>query len=94
LERSTRWLPVVLRDHTSKQALHGSTRTASSHRLRSPPGTGGFAIETTIDDLVADLGLGVDFISGSGSVLRVQYDGRYGDQTELHGGSAKISVPF
>jgi uncharacterized protein with beta-barrel porin domain len=59
-----------------------------------PPGTGGFEIATTIDDVVADLGLGVDFLSESGTVLRVQYDGQFGDQTEQHGGSAKLSVPF
>ncbi|MCU0733697.1 MAG: autotransporter outer membrane beta-barrel domain-containing protein [Hyphomonas sp.] len=59
-----------------------------------PPGTGGFEIVTTIDDVVADLGLGVDFLAESGTVLRVQYDGQFGDQTEQHGGSAKLSVPF
>jgi hypothetical protein len=59
-----------------------------------PPGTGGFEIATTIDDVVADLGLGVDFLAESGTVLRVQYDGQFGDQTEQHGGSAKLSVPF
>jgi len=59
-----------------------------------PPGTGGFEIATTIDDLVADLGPDVDFLSESGTMLRVQYDGQFGDQTEQHGGSAKLSVPF
>ncbi len=59
-----------------------------------PPGAGGFDIVTTIDDVVADLGLGVDFLAESGTVLRVQYDGQFGDQTEQHGGSAKLSVPF
>lgn len=58
------------------------------------PGAAGFTIESTIDDVVADLGLGVDFLSETGTVLRVQYDAQFGDQTEQHGGSAKLSVPF
>ena len=58
------------------------------------PGAAGFTIGTTIDDVVADLGLGVDFVAESGTVLRVQYDAQFGDQTEQHGGSAKLSVPF
>lgn len=58
------------------------------------PGAAGFTIGTTIDDVVADLGLGVDFLAESGTVLRVQYDAQFGDQTEQHGGSAKLSVPF
>ncbi len=58
------------------------------------PGAAGFTIKSSIDDVVADLGLGVDFLSESGTVLRVQYDAQFGDQTEQHGGSAKLSVPF
>ncbi len=60
----------------------------------APAGVAGFAIETEIDDVVADIGAGVDFISGAGTVLRLQYDGRFGDETTQHGGSVKISVPF
>jgi uncharacterized protein with beta-barrel porin domain len=58
------------------------------------PGAPGFEIGTTIDDLVADLGLGIDFLAESGTVLRVQYDAQFGEQTENHSGSAKLSVPF
>jgi uncharacterized protein with beta-barrel porin domain len=58
------------------------------------PGAAGFTIATTTDEVVADLGLGVDFLAESGTVLRVQYDGQFGDQTEQHGGSAKLSMPF
>lgn len=66
----------------------------TSAAFAGAPGAGGFAITSTIDDVVADLGLGVDFLAESGTVLRVQYDGQFGDQTEQHGGSAKLSVPF
>lgn len=66
----------------------------TSAAFAGTPGAAGFVIESTIDDLVADFGLGVDFLAESGTVLRVQYDGQIGDQTEQHGGSAKLSVPF
>lgn len=60
----------------------------------APAGVAGFAIVSEVDDIVADIGAGVDFISGAGTVLRLQYDGRFGETTEQHGGTAKISVPF
>lgn len=60
----------------------------------APASVAGFAVETEVDDLTADLGAGVDFISDTGTALRLQYDARVGDTTEQHAGSAKLSLPF
>ncbi|MEQ1577958.1 MAG: autotransporter domain-containing protein [Hyphomicrobium sp.] len=57
-------------------------------------GVAPFSITTEIDDVVADVGAGVDFIGASGTVLRLQYDGQFGEETTQHGGAAKLSVPF
>jgi uncharacterized protein with beta-barrel porin domain len=53
-----------------------------------------FTIVSKVDTTVADLSAGVDLISSSGMALRLQYDGRFGEETELHAGTAKLSVPF
>lgn len=60
----------------------------------APSGVAAFTIASSVDDVVADVGAGVDFIGSSGTALRLQYDGRFGETTTQHGGSAKLSVPF
>lgn len=59
-----------------------------------PAGSLPFAITSSIDDVVANVGVGVDLIDAAGTVLRLQYDGAFGEETTQHGGTAKVSVPF
>ncbi len=74
--------------------LDTDTFVTSAAFAGAAAGTPGFDTITTIDDVVADIGAGIDFISAEGAVLRLQYDGQFGDQTTQHGGAAKFSVPF
>lgn len=53
-----------------------------------------FSIITQIDDVVADAAAGIDFIDVAGTVLRIQYDGHFGDLSTQHGGTAKLSFAF
>ena len=57
-------------------------------------GVGGFTITSSIDKVVAELAAGMDWIASDGMVLRLQYEGRFGEDTEQHGGNIKLSVPF
>lgn len=57
-------------------------------------GASSFTITSTTDKVMADLAVGLDVVTSGDATLRLQYDGRFGEQTEQHGGTAKISVPF
>jgi uncharacterized protein with beta-barrel porin domain len=74
--------------------LDTDTFVTSAAFAGAAAGTPGFDTITTIDDVVADIGAGIDFISAEGAVLRLHYEGQFGDQTTQHGGAAKFSVPF
>jgi uncharacterized protein with beta-barrel porin domain len=54
----------------------------------------GFATNTAVDEVLADVSAGFDIINNGGAVLRLQYDGRFGDETSQNGASIKGSVPF
>lgn len=58
------------------------------------PGSSPFTIATTTDDVLTNFSAGVDFLDTAGTVLRLQYDGQYGDDTTAHAGTAKFSVNY
>lgn len=60
----------------------------------APAGTGAFVIGTALDDVLADVSAGFDLINTQGAVLRLQYDGRFGDETTQNSASVKGSVAF
>lgn len=64
-------------------------QTASQGEFRSC-----WAWSSEVDDVVADVGAGIDRIGASGMVPRLQYDGRFGKIAEPDDGTAEISVPF
>lgn len=53
-----------------------------------------FATETALDEVLADVSAGFDLISVEGAALRLQYDGRFGEETQQNSASVKGSVPF
>ena len=67
------------------------TTTAS---FAGAPGVAPFTIASSIDSVVVDVAAGIDFIGSDGLTLRLQYDGHFGEDTEQHGGTAKLNVPF
>ena len=62
--------------------------------LDAPQGISPFTIKTKLDQVLADVGAGVDVINTAGAVLRVQYDGKFAQNTQQNSVSLKGSVPF
>lgn len=58
------------------------------------PGNAGFTINTALDEVLADVSAGFDIINTDGAVLRLQYDGRFGEETSQNGASVRGSIPF
>jgi hypothetical protein len=49
---------------------------------------------STVDDVLADVRAGVDVINVSRAALRLQYDGRFAENTHQNGVGLKGSLPF
>lgn len=62
--------------------------------LDAPQGIGPFTINTKLDQVLADVSTGLDVINASGIVMRLQYDGRFAQETQQNSVSLKGSVPF
>ena len=60
----------------------------------APQGVSPFTIRTKLDQVLADVGAGVDIINTAGAVLRVQYDGKFAQVTQQNSVSLKGSAPF
>jgi len=60
----------------------------------APGGVGPFRIATSTDDVLANVGAGVDVIGSEGASFRIYYEGRFGDLVEQHAGGIKASLPF
>ena len=60
----------------------------------APAGVGPFQISTKTDDVVADVGAGLDWIGRGGTELKLFYEGRIGDLVSEQSGGVKASVPF
>ena len=63
-------------------------------REGSPSGVGPFRIATSTDDVLANIGAGLDVIGSEGASFRLYYEGRFGDTVEQHAGGIKASLPF
>jgi outer membrane autotransporter protein len=60
----------------------------------APGGVGPFRIAAGSDDVVGNVGAGIDVIGVGGASLRLYYDGRFGDTVEEHAGGIKGTLPF
>jgi outer membrane autotransporter protein len=60
----------------------------------APGGIGPFRIRTETDEVIGNLGAGVDFIGPRGGALRLFYEGSFGDLVEEHAAGVKGSLPF
>jgi uncharacterized protein with beta-barrel porin domain len=76
-------------------ALSESEFSFTSSFAGAPAGVGPFTVTTSYDDVLADIGVGVDvYATESGFSVNLGYDGKFGDTTETHAGSAKLRVAF
>jgi len=74
--------------------VSGATTGVTASLQGAPVGTAPFTTESTMDKTYADLTLGMDTLSTSGSVFRISYTGQYSEHTESHSASLKVAVPF
>ncbi len=70
------------------------TFSTTANFSAAPGAANSFTVTSSVDDVVADIGAGIDFIAPGDTALRFEYGGQFGEQTTQHSGSAKISVPF
>jgi uncharacterized protein with beta-barrel porin domain len=89
----------------SKTALHPYVRGGATFfddpdftllaSFQGAPGSvGPFRIATSTDDVLGNVGAGVDVIGVGGASLRLYYEGQFGDLVEQHGGGVKGTLPF
>jgi outer membrane autotransporter protein len=62
--------------------------------LGAPAGFNPFRISTKFDDVFADLETGINLIGAKGLSLKLNYEGNFGEHTQIHSGGIKLSVTF
>lgn len=72
----------------------GDSLDLGAEFIEAPAGANPFTIFTAVDDVLADVSAGFDLINTQGAALRLQYDGRFGEETAQNSASVKGSVPF
>jgi len=60
----------------------------------APSGVGSFRIATSTDELVGNVGVGMDVIGVEGASFRLYYEGRFGETVADHAGGIKASWNF
>lgn len=53
-----------------------------------------FTVESVFDTRYVDIAAGVDVLSASGVDVKLTYDGRFSENSEMHSGGVKASLPF
>lgn len=61
---------------------------------RASSGVGKFRITTSTDDVVGNLGAGLDVLGNDGTSFRLYYEGRFSDTVEQHAAGIKGTLPF
>ena len=74
--------------------LDGTDFQLTSGFLGAPAGVAPFRINADIDEVIADVSAGLDVIAKDGVVLRLQYEGRFSENTEEHSAGVKVSLKF
>ena len=73
----------------SEDSFQTSARFAGT-----PADVAAFKINSHFDDVYAELSAGIQMFGGQGLNLRLNYDGRYGENSEQHGIDAKLTVNY
>ncbi|MEQ1576748.1 MAG: autotransporter domain-containing protein [Hyphomicrobium sp.] len=68
--------------------------TSSARFVSAPAGLAPFTITSRFDDIFADLTAGVQIFGGNGLNLRLNYDGRFGENSQQQGLDAKLTVNY
>ncbi len=68
--------------------------TLTSSFLSAPGGVAPFTIASEFDDVFVDVSGGLTVLASDGVSLKLNYDGRFSGDSEMHGGGAKVGVNF
>lgn len=74
--------------------VSGTTSGITTSLQGAPTGTAPFTTKSSMDKTYADLTLGFDVPSRSGTNFRLSYAGQVSDNSESHSVSLKLSIPF
>ena len=66
----------------------------SSAFVGAPTGVPGFLTHAQIDNAMGNVGAGLDIVWSDATVIKAQYDGLFGEDTQQHSFGAKASVKF
>ena len=66
----------------------------TSSFLAAPAGVQPFTIKSNFDDTYLDIGAGVDVMTLEGLDIKLNYEGRFSDDSEMHAGGAKVGIKF
>jgi len=72
----------------------GGDLALSAAFVAAPAGIAPFTITTAMDDVMGTVGAGLDVIGGEDAVLRLTYDGAFGETTQIHAVGLKGSARF
>jgi hypothetical protein len=75
-------------------AVSDAEFTLSSSFLSAPAGITPFTIASRFDNMYLDVAAGLDVLTVNGLEIKLNYDGRFSDNSEMHGGSLKASAKF
>lgn len=68
--------------------------TLTSSFLSAPAGVAPFTIASEFDEVFLDVAAGVDVLSAGGVEVKLNYDGRFSEDSESHAGGAKVGMKF
>jgi hypothetical protein len=66
----------------------------SSSFLGAPAAAGPFTVTSQFDDAYLDLSAGIDVLTLDGLEIKLNYESRFSDDSEQHGGGVKVGVKF
>lgn len=66
----------------------------ASSFVAAPAGVAPFVIASQFNNAFIDVAAGVDLLSAGGVELKINYDGRFSDDSTLHAGAVKAGVKF
>lgn len=68
--------------------------TITSSFIGGPAGVPGFATQAEVEDVMGNVGAGLDLVWRDGTTIKAQYDGLFGSEVQQHTFGAKASVKF
>ena len=68
--------------------------TLTSSFLSAPAGVAPFTVASEFDTVFLDVSAGLDVLTVDGLEIKLTYDGRFSEDSEMHAGGAKVGLKF